>query len=94
MDGTEPEGISQDILIMRKGFNGLSILPQDALEQDSISGHLFVFRGHRGDLVEIIWWDVYGRPSIFQTAGARPVRLADADQRQGRNHLSATGHLA
>ena len=45
---------------MRKGFNGLSILAQDALEQDPFSGHLFVFRGRRGDLVKIIWWDGQG----------------------------------
>ncbi len=45
---------------MRKGFNGLSILAQDALEQDPFSGHLFVFRGRRGDLIKIIWWDGQG----------------------------------
>ncbi len=45
---------------MRKGFNGLSMLAQDALEQDACSGHLFVFRGRRGDLVKIIWWDGQG----------------------------------
>ncbi len=45
---------------MRKGFNGLSILAQNALEQDPFSGHLFVFRGRRGDLLKIIWWDGQG----------------------------------
>ena len=45
---------------MRKGFNGLSILAQDALEQDPFSGHLFVFPGRRGDLVKIIWFDGQG----------------------------------
>ena len=44
----------------RKGFNGFSILAQDALEQDPFSGHLFVFRGRRGDLVKIIWCDGQG----------------------------------
>ncbi|MFA9473818.1 MAG: IS66 family insertion sequence element accessory protein TnpB [Filomicrobium sp.] len=29
---------------MRKGFNGLCILSQDALGQDPFSGHPFVFR--------------------------------------------------
>jgi transposase len=32
----------------------------DALEQDPCSGHLFVFRGRRGDLVKIIWFDGQG----------------------------------
>ncbi len=45
---------------MRKGFNGLSILTQNTLEQDPFSGHLFVFRGRRGDLLKIIWWDGQG----------------------------------
>jgi transposase len=25
------------------------------LEQDALSGHVFVFRGRRGDLVKILW---------------------------------------
>ena len=42
---------------MRKGYAGLSALAQDILHQDQFSGHLFVFRGRRGDLIKIIWWD-------------------------------------
>lgn len=42
---------------MRKGFNGLSVLVQQTLLEDPFSGHLFVFRGRRGDLLKIIWWD-------------------------------------
>jgi len=30
------------------------------LKQDPFAGHLFVFRGRRGDLVKIIWWDGQG----------------------------------
>ena len=45
---------------MRKGFAGLSSLAQLALKQDPYSGHLFVFRGRRGDLIKIIWWDGQG----------------------------------
>ena len=45
---------------MRKGFNGLSALAQTVLKQDPFSGHLFVFRGRRGDLIKIIWWDGQG----------------------------------
>ena len=52
--------ITSGVTDMRKGFNGLSMLTQDALEQDPFSGHLFVFRGRRGDLLKIIWWDGQG----------------------------------
>lgn len=42
---------------MRKGFAGLSALAEEVLERDPYSGHLFVFRGRRGDLIKVIWWD-------------------------------------
>jgi transposase len=45
---------------MRKGFNGLSALAEKVLEQDPYCGHLFVFRGRRGDLIKVIWWDGQG----------------------------------
>jgi transposase len=34
---------------MRRGMNGLALQVQEALRRDSHSGHLFVFRGRRGD---------------------------------------------
>ena len=36
---------------MRKEFAGLSALTETVLERDPYSGHLFVFRGRRGDLI-------------------------------------------
>lgn len=45
---------------MRKGFDGLAALVQEMLEQDPFAGHLFVFRGRRGDLVKVLWWDGQG----------------------------------
>lgn len=45
---------------MRKQFNGLAALAESVLKQDPFSGHLFVFRGRRGDLVKILWWDGQG----------------------------------
>ena len=42
---------------MRKGFVGLSSLAELVLRQDPYSGHLFVFRGRRGDLIKVVWWD-------------------------------------
>jgi len=42
---------------MRRGFVGLSGLVQTALEQNPFSGHVFVFRGRRGDLIKVLWWN-------------------------------------
>jgi len=47
---------------MRKGFAALAAQAEQTTQQNSFAGHLFVFRGRRGDLIKIIWWDVYGRP--------------------------------
>ena len=30
---------------------------QTVLGQDPFSGHVFCFRGRRGDLVKLLWWD-------------------------------------
>lgn len=45
---------------MRKGFNGLALQVQEVLRRDPHCGHLFVFRGRRGDLVKVIWHDGQG----------------------------------
>jgi transposase len=45
---------------MRKGFPGLSLLVQETLKKDPHGGHLFVFRGRRGDLIKVIWHDGQG----------------------------------
>lgn len=42
---------------LRKGFDGLSALVQEALHADPFNGHIFVFRGRRGDKVKLLWWD-------------------------------------
>ena len=45
---------------MRRGFNTLAAQTERVLAEDPYSGHLFVFRGRRGDLLKIIWWDTQG----------------------------------
>ena len=45
---------------MRKGFDGLAVLVQQALQQSPHSGALFAFRGQRGDLVKMLWYDGQG----------------------------------
>jgi transposase len=40
---------------MRKGINGLAMLVQGVLRQDPFSGHLFVFRGRKANLIKIVY---------------------------------------
>src|ERR1700716_3798543 len=42
---------------LRRGFTGLSGMVQTKLEQNPFSGHVFLFRGRRGDLIKMLWWD-------------------------------------
>jgi transposase len=42
---------------MRKGMDGLAALVQTALGEQPFSGDVFVFRGRRGDLVKLLWFD-------------------------------------
>ena len=42
---------------MRKGFDGLYGLVTSVLEQDPLSGHLFLFINRRCDKLKIPYWD-------------------------------------
>ena len=42
---------------LRRGFQGLTTLIETVLEQAPYSGHVFDFRGKRGDLIKLLWWD-------------------------------------
>jgi transposase len=45
---------------MRKGMDGLAAQVQTVLRQDPFCGHVFVFRGRRGDLIKALYWDTQG----------------------------------
>lgn len=45
---------------MRKGFDGLAMLAQEVLKLDPFTGHFFIFRGRRGDLAKLLYWDGQG----------------------------------
>jgi transposase len=45
---------------MRKGFDGLAALVQTALAENPFKGHVFVFRGRRGDIIKVLWFDGQG----------------------------------
>jgi transposase len=47
--------IAAGITDMRSGFNGLAAKVQTALEESPLEGHVFVFRGRRGDLIKVLW---------------------------------------
>ena len=74
---------------MRKGFDGLAAVVQQQLRLDPFAGHLFVFRGRRGDLVKILAWDGQGfclfakrlerGRFVWPSPAAEQVRLSPAE---------------
>ena len=44
----------------RKGVDSLMAMVRSALQQDPLSGHLYVFFSKRGDRVRIVYWDRNG----------------------------------
>jgi transposase len=49
--------IAAGVTDLRRGFTGLSALVETTLEQKPFSGQAFVFRGRRGDLIKVLWYD-------------------------------------
>ncbi len=45
---------------MRKSFDGLIALSKNAMGQDPLSGHLFVFVNRRGNILKALYWDRSG----------------------------------
>ncbi|MBB4861096.1 transposase [Novosphingobium chloroacetimidivorans] len=52
--------LAAGITDMRKGFDGLAAMAQSLLHKNPFSGAVFAFRGKRGDLIKLLWWDSQG----------------------------------
>jgi transposase len=49
--------IAAGVTDMRRGFHGLSAQIQTVLKLQPFSGHVFIFRGRRGDMIKLLWFD-------------------------------------
>jgi transposase len=45
---------------MRRGMDGLAMMAQQVLHENPFDGALFAFRGRRGGLVKLLWYDGQG----------------------------------
>lgn len=71
---------------MRKGFDGLSAVVQGTLAANPYSGHLFVFRGRRGDRIKVLWWDGQGLCLFYKRLEAG--RFVWPQAQEGEVHLT------
>jgi transposase len=49
---------------MRKGMDSLAMLAQQVLNDDPFGGTVFAFRGRRGEIVKLLWYEGQG-PSLY-----------------------------
>ena len=47
--------VAAGVTDMRCGFQGLAAKVETALAADPFNGHVFVFRGRRGDVIKLLW---------------------------------------
>ena len=45
---------------MRRSFDSLAMMVQCVIQQDPLSGYVFVFRNKRGDKIKILYWNKNG----------------------------------
>ncbi|KDX16893.1 putative transposase [Escherichia coli 2-210-07_S3_C3] len=78
------------ITYMRNGFNGLASKVQNVLKDDPFSGHLFIFRGRRGDQIKVLWADSDGL-CLF-TKRLERGRFVWPVTRDGKVHLTPASY--
>ena len=66
---------------MRKGMNGLALQVQQVLGRDSHAGDLYVFRGARSDLIEIVPDYAWSSANLRSRYGIGGVRTASKPRR-------------
>lgn len=74
---------------MRKSIDGLAGLASTVLEQDPLSGHLFVFTGKRRDRVKLLYFDGDGYAVWYKRLELGVFRLPEAGADQTSVTLSA-----
>ena len=101
-----PRTMASGVTDMRKGFASLAAQAEQTTRANPFNGHMFVFRGRRGDLIKIIWWDGQGAcvaivtrtngvpMATLEALGEGAVRLAFGEGRQDRADPGAVGDAA
>lgn len=72
--------IAIDATDMRKGFDGLCGLVSSKLQQDPLSGTLFLFVNRRRDRLKILYWDGDGLAIWYRRLEQGTFQMPSCDQ--------------
>lgn len=75
---------------MRKSFDGLQALITSTMNQDVLSGHLFLFLNRRRDRIKLMWWDRDGLVIWMKRLQAGTFETPKCDTEQACLELDAT----
>jgi transposase len=75
---------------MRKSFHGLVALTQSELQQDPLSGSLFVFLNRRRDRVKILYWGQSGFCIWYQQLQKGTYQIPNATTLENHDTLEVT----
>jgi transposase len=67
---------------LRKSFDSLAELVRQQLQDDPLSGHVFVFRNRRSDRVKLLYWDEDGYVIVYKRLEAGSFRFPAAAANQ------------
>ena len=75
---------------MRKSFHGLVALTESAIQQDPLSGSLFVFVNRRRDRIKILYWGQTGYCIWYQQLQQGTYQLPGEDTLEEQQALEVT----
>jgi len=83
--------VARGVTDMRKSFDTLAALVIDVVDEDPMSGHLFLFVNRRRNRIKILWWDRSGYCLLAKRLEHGRFRVFDrADGNAGSFEVSAS----
>lgn len=58
--------VAAEPIDMRKGFDSLAALARSVIDEDPLSGHIFIFINRRRNRLKALWWDRTGFVLLYK----------------------------